>query len=464
MAKTVRKVKKQVQGTIPPAIKKLNRRVAAYARVSTDSEQQQTSIEAQKDYYVKMIDFRLDWSFAGLYVDDGISGTRIEHRDGFNKMMQDALNGKIDLIVTKSISRFARNTVDSLSAIRKLKEHNVEIFFEKENIWTFDSKCELILTILSSVAQEESRSISENITWGKRKRFADGEYAVPYGRFLGYDRGMMINEAEAIIVKKIYYLFLLGMTACQISKILTDQGIPTPGGKKNWSLSTVQSILTNEKYKGDALLQKSFTVDFMSKKTKVNEGELPKYYVTGGHTPIILPPLHEYVQAELLRRANYEQGRYTGIRPFLGRIMCENCGSAFRYSSWHSTTYNDWVWEYSSRWRGKKCGAIHIYDDQFQTLLREALQSEISKRENITETVSIYLQGLPDMTTERFQQCLVATGQFANKPAADVQLSQADAILAIKTIHIGKQRKMKITLLDDSEIIIDVPPYTPRKR
>lgn len=167
MAKTVRKVKNQVQGTLPPAIKKLNRRVAAYARVSTDSEQQQTSIEAQKDYYVKMIDFRLDWSFAGLYVDDGISGTRIEHRDGFNLMMQDALDGKIDLIVTKSISRFARNTVDSLSAIRKLKEHNVEIFFEKENIWTFDSKCELILTILSSVAQEESRSISENITWEK---------------------------------------------------------------------------------------------------------------------------------------------------------------------------------------------------------------------------------------------------------------------------------------------------------
>ena len=154
---------------------------------------------------VQRIDSRLDWTFAGLYVDNGISGTRTEHRKGFKQMMQDALDGKIDLIVTKSISRFARNTVDSLSAIRQLKEHGVEIFFEKENIWTFDSKGELMLTILSSVAQEESRSISKNITWGKRKRFADGEYSIPYSRFLGYDRGMVINPSEAKIIKSIYF-------------------------------------------------------------------------------------------------------------------------------------------------------------------------------------------------------------------------------------------------------------------
>ena len=464
MAKTVRKVKHQLQGTIPPIIKKLNLRVAAYARVSTNSAQQHTSIEAQKDYYAKMIGFRLDWSFAGLYIDNGISGTRTEHRDGFNQMIQDALDGKIDLIVTKSISRFARNTVDSLSAIRKLKEHNVEVFFEKENIWTFDSKCELILTILSSVAQEESRSISENITWGKRKRFADGEYAVPYGRFLGYDRGMVINEDEAVVIKKIYYMFLLGMSAYQISKTLTEQGIPTPGGKKKWSITVVKSILSNEKYKGDALIQKSFTVDFISKKQKKNEGELPKYYVTGGHSPIIPPPLHEYIQAELLRRANFEHGRYSGVHPFLGRIMCDNCGAAFRLSSWHSTTYNDWVWECSSRWRGKKCGAIHIYDDQFQTLLKQTMQSEINKRKDIINAVRFHLKSLSDMTTKRRQQCLDAIARFANKPATNVQLSQVDAILAIKTIHIGKHRKMKITLLDDTAIIVDVPPYTPRRR
>ena len=212
MAKTVKKLTRPQMVSLPSVAKQLNRRVAAYARVSTGSEQQQSSIEAQQDYYIKLIDFRLDWTFAGLYIDDGVSGTRTEHREGFNQMIQDALAGKIDLIVTKSISRFARNTVDSLSTIRLLKEHGVEIFFEKENIWTFDSKGELMLTILSSVAQEESRSISENITWGKRKRFADGEYAVAYGRFLGYDRGMIINQTEAVIIKKIYFLFLLGMS------------------------------------------------------------------------------------------------------------------------------------------------------------------------------------------------------------------------------------------------------------
>ena len=262
MARTVKKLTKPQSVVIPALTKQLNRRVAAYARVSTDSEQQQSSIEAQQDYYIKLIDSRLDWTFAGLYVDNGISGTRTEHRKGFKQMMQDALDGKIDLIVTKSISRFARNTVDSLSAIRQLKEHGVEIFFEKENIWTFDSKGELMLTILSSVAQEESRSISKNITWGKRKRFADGEYSIPYSRFLGYDRGMVINPSEAKIIKSIYFFFLLGMSAYQIANLLTDQGIPTPGGKKKWSHGVIISILTNEKYKGDALIQKNFTVDF----------------------------------------------------------------------------------------------------------------------------------------------------------------------------------------------------------
>ena len=216
MAKTVKKLTRPQMVSLPSVAKQLNRRVAAYARVSTGSEQQQSSIEAQQDYYIKLIDFRLDWTFAGLYIDDGVSGTRTEHREGFNQMIQDALAGKIDLIVTKSISRFARNTVDSLTTVRQLKEKGVEIFFEKENIWTFDSKGELMLTILSSVAQEESRSISENITWGKRKRFADGEYAVAYGRFLGYDRGMIINQTEAVIIKKIYFLFLLGMSSYQI--------------------------------------------------------------------------------------------------------------------------------------------------------------------------------------------------------------------------------------------------------
>ena len=165
------------------------RRVAAYARVSTDSEEQLTSYEAQVDYYTNYIQKNPTWEYAGLYADEGISATNSKHRDAFNRMISDALSGKIDLIVTKSVSRFARNTVDSLTTVRKLKEKGIEVYFEKENIYTLDSKGELLITFMSSLAQEESRSISENVTWGQRKRFADGKVSLPYKHFLGYKRG-----------------------------------------------------------------------------------------------------------------------------------------------------------------------------------------------------------------------------------------------------------------------------------
>ncbi|GHV24220.1 hypothetical protein FACS189465_1080 [Clostridia bacterium] len=184
------------------------RKVAAYARVSTDNEEQQTSYEAQVDYYTNHIKNKSEWEFAGIYTDEGISATNTKNRDGFNQMVKDALDGKIDLIITKSVSRFARNTVDSLTTIRKLKENGVECYFEKEQIWTFDGKGELLLTIMSSLAQEESRSISENVTWGQRKRFADGKISLPYGNFLGYEKGEdgvpKVIEEEAKTVKLIY--------------------------------------------------------------------------------------------------------------------------------------------------------------------------------------------------------------------------------------------------------------------
>ena len=200
-------------------------------------------------------------------------------------MITDALAGKIDLIVTKSVSRFARNTVDSLVTVRKLKERGVEIFFEKENIWTLDSKGELLITIMSSLAQEESRSISENVTWGQRKRFSDGKVSMPYKHFLGYEKGEngqpVVNEKEAVIVRLIFRLFLEGKTPAGICRHLDANSIPTPSGKQKWSQTTINSILRNEKYKGDALLQKRFTVDFLTKRMKTNTGEVPQFYVEG---------------------------------------------------------------------------------------------------------------------------------------------------------------------------------------
>lgn len=315
------------------------RRVAAYARVSTEAEEQASSYDAQIDYYTRYIQSRSDWQFAGMYADEGITGTNTLHREGFKTMISDALAGKIDLILTKSVSRFARNTVDTLTHVCRLKDAGVEVYFEKENIWTLDSKGELLITIMSSLAQEESRSISENVTWGHRKCFADSKVMVPYSSLLGYNKGddgnLAVDETQAPIVRRIYARFLEGATPQAIAKELANEGMPTPRGKTIWSASTIRSILSNEKYKGDALLQKSFTTDFLAKTIKVNEGEVPQYYVTGNHELIIEPATWDIVQAELARRS----GKGTAsTHPFAGKIICADCGGWFGRKVWHSTS------------------------------------------------------------------------------------------------------------------------------
>ena len=308
------------------------RKVAGYARVSTDYEEQITSYEAQVDHYTNYIQSRDDWEFVKVYTDAGISATNTRHREGFNQMVEDALAGKIDLIITKSVSRFARNTVDSLTTVRKLKEKGIEVYFEKEGIYTLDSKGELLITIMSSLAQEESRSISENVTWGQRKRFADGKVSLPYSHFLGYKKGEdglpEIVPEEAEIVRFIYRSYMNGQTSYAIAKTLTERHIPTPAGKENWRQSTIESILTNEKYKGSALLQKKFTTDFLTKKTKINEGEVPQYYIEESHEPIISPEDFEEVQAEFTRRKKLGR-KYSGSTMFSAKLVCGDCGHFF---------------------------------------------------------------------------------------------------------------------------------------
>jgi len=351
--------------TALPTASIAKRRTAGYARVSTDSDEQFTSYEAQIDYYTKFIQARDDWEFVGVYTDEGISATNTKHRDGFNQMVQDALDGKIDLIVTKSVSRFARNTVDSLTTVRKLKEHGTEIYFEKENIFTFDSKGELLITIMSSLAQEESRSISENVTWGQRKRFADGKVSMPYKQFLGYEKGAdgtpVINEEEAAIVRLIYTLFLEGKTPAGICRYLDAQGVPTPSGKQKWSQTTVNSMLANEKYKGDALLQKKFTVDFLMKKMKPNEGEVPQYYVEHSHEAIINPVEWDMVQAEIARRKTLGRA-YSGNSVFSSKLVCGDCGGFYGQKIWHSTdSYRKVIWRCNRKFKGeKKCATPHL--------------------------------------------------------------------------------------------------------
>ena len=345
------------------------RKVAAYARVSTDSDEQLNSYGAQIEYYRSFIMAHEDWEFVGIYTDEGISGTSTARRAGFNQMIADALAGKIDLIVTKSVSRFARNTVDSLTIIRQLRENGVEVYFEKEAIWTFDSKGELLITIMSSLAQEESRSISENITWGKRKRFADGQVSVGYSKFLGYNRGeeggMVVDEEGAQIVLLIYRLFVQGLSKVAIARYLTDKSIPTPTGKTEWQSTVIGSILSNEKYRGDALLQKMFTIDFLKKKMKINEGEVPRYYIHEDHEAIVDPVEFELVQTELSVRNAF--GKYYRYKyPFSGKLICGNCGEYYGSKLWHSTDqYRERMWQCNNRFRkGSTCRMPALSNDE----------------------------------------------------------------------------------------------------
>lgn len=395
MAKTVTTIPATISRfTSSPINANKKRRTAGYARVSTDSDEQFTSYEAQVDYYTNYIKGRDDWEFVEVYTDEGITGTNTKHREGFKRMIADALAGRIDLIVTKSIRRFARNTVDSLTTVRQLKEKGVEIYFEKENIWTLDSKGELLITIMSSLAQEESRSISENCTWGQRKRFADGKVTVPFNRFLGYDRGedgnLIINPEQAATVKRIYSLFLQGMTPFGIASKMTADGVLSPGGKERWNAGAVRSILTNEKYRGDALLQKSYTVDFLTKKKKVNQGEIPQYYVKNNHPAIITRDVFDMVQRELARR-DQSRGRRSGVHLFSGRIKCGQCGNWYGSKVWHSTDkYRRTIWRCNHKFKNEEiCTTPHLTDEEIQDFYLSALRKLLADKDEIITTFEI---------------------------------------------------------------------------
>ena len=377
-----------MQSAAAPTGAERKRRVAAYARVSTEQEQQQSSYEAQVSYYTNYIKSREDWEYVRVYADEGISGLNTRGREGFKAMVADALAGKIDLIITKSVSRFARNTVDSLTTIRELKEHGVECYFEKENIWTFDSKGELLLTIMSSIAQEESRSISENVRWGKRKSMQDGKVYVAYASFIGYDRGpnggLVVNEEQAVIIRRIFSMFLRGYTCSQIADSLTEDGIPTATGKKKWHRDGVYSILTNEKYKGDALLQKSYIVDFLTKKVKINRGEIQQYYVKDDHEAIIEPEVFDHVQRII---SVFGTGtKRSRVSILSGKVCCGDCGGYFGQKVWHSNDkYRKVIWRCNRKYEkgSKRCKSPHLTEEEVKSLFVCAMNKLIEGRDDI---------------------------------------------------------------------------------
>ena len=339
------------------------------------------------------------------------------------------MDGKIDLIITKSISRFARNTVDSLTTVRALKEKGVEVFFEKENIYTLDSKGELLITIMSSLAQEESRSISENVTWGMRKRFADGKVSMPYKVFLGYRKGANgqpeIVPEEAELVVYIYDLFLEGKSPSFIARQLTAEGIMTLSGKARWTPNRIENVLTNEKYKGDALLQKKFTVDFLTKKTKVNEGEVPQYYVEGSHPAIIPPEKFDAVQAEMQRRKANPHRFYTP-HGFSGYIFCEDCGGLYGSKTWHSTDcYKKVVWQCNAKYKHEKlCQTPLVHTEEMQAAFVQAINRVVGSKAEIIDLCEKALNRQEELDNlskqiSKLQAELNVVSELMQRPAPD---------------------------------------------
>ena len=321
-------------------------------------------------------------------------------------MVSDAKAGKINLILTKSISRFARNTVDTLQTVRELKALGVEVIFEKENIRTLDKQCEVLLTIMSSLTQEESRSISENVRWGQQRSMQEGKVTMAYKHFLGYRKGgngrPEIVPEEAEIVREIYRMFLEGVTIRNIARSLTERQIPTPAGKTIWSVSTVKSILSNEKYKGDALRQKTYTVDYLSKTVRKNNGEQKQYYIRNSHPAIIDADTFELVQQELARRSA-DRTRLCNNSPLTGKIICGECGGYFGHKVSHGKDkYRKDVWYCNRKYDSAAgCRTPIIQEEDLRRSYLAALSGTLARKAAYLATCREKLAGLENLSALR---------------------------------------------------------------
>ncbi len=404
-------------------------KVAAYCRVSTDDKEQKTSYEAQIQYYTNKINKNPDWQMAGIFADEGITGTQAKKRPEFLKMIRLCRQRKIDIILTKSLSRFARNTVDSLKYIRELKELGIAVISEKENINTLTAESEMLITIMSCFAQAESESISKNVSWGVRQSFKNGNVPIKYKTLLGYKKGAdglpEIVPEEAEIVRLIYRSYLDGMSLKQIADTLNSRGLRTKHKNAAWQIEIVKSILVNEKYSGDALLQKTYVTDCITKKTRKNNGELPMYLVKNHHEPIISRADFNRVQEEMARRSakrviadkltKTEQGKYSAKYALSELLICGECGEHYRRVTWTAKGFKEIKWRCVSRiqYGKKKCHSSPTVDEQ---ALHRAIVSAVNEfctvkddvakalRESITEVLDPTQNGSVQAAQQRIDE------------------------------------------------------------
>ena len=387
----------------PEAISSSKRqlRVAAYCRVSTDDEEQLTSYEAQKNYYTDKIMTNKEWTMAGIFADEGITGTSARKRPEFLRMIRQCKQGKIDIVLTKSISRFARNTVDCLNYVRALKELGIAVIFEKENMNTLEIDSEILITMLGAFAQSESESISANVRWGIRQAMKEGKAAINYRYFYGYRKGEdgrpEIIPEQAEIVRKIYDLFLSGTPIRGILEYLNVNSIPNISGELQWAKNAVNSILTNEKYCGDVLLQKTYIDDCINKKVKKNTGQLPMYLVQNHHEGIISRETFDAAQAELARRsagkspskknAPTGRSRYSSKYALSDRLYCGECGTRYQRCTWRNRDGSKRiVWRCVSRvdYGNKYChGSPTLDEEPLHRAILAAINSTVKDKDNI---------------------------------------------------------------------------------
>jgi DNA invertase Pin-like site-specific DNA recombinase len=399
--------------------------VAAYARVSTNHLEQEDSLERQTAHYTEKITGNPDWKFAGIYADPGITGTRADKRPEFQRLIADCRYGKVKRVLVKSISRFARNTVDALNYIRELKELGIGIFFENEQIDTLSTGGEVLITVLAAMAEQESRNMSTNIKWAFRKKFQDGEIMLNYKFFLGYTRdenkNLVIVPEEAKVVRRIYREFLSGKSLNDIAKGLTADGIATPAHKKQWRVTTVQGILTNEKYYGAAFLGKTCKMDVLSKK-RIDSDEI--YYVENSHPAIIDKATWDIAQAEMKKRQEYRtgtktcNGKYSSKYPFSKRLTCGECGLPLRR---HAQTIKrvytrTWVCPTHKLKGYDYCKQKYVTEEAVERAFVKALKELIGDIGDIKKILKgNIIESLDDSIPERLERVQIETEDLQTK-------------------------------------------------
>lgn len=422
------------------------KRVAAYCRVSTDEEEQESSFENQVAYYTKKINENPAWQMVGIFADEGISGTQTKKRKEFLKLMRLCEEGKVDLILVKSVSRFARNTLDSLNYVRKLKEKNIAVEFESEGINSLEASNEIIFTLYSSFAQAESETISKNITWSLRNGYKEGKVFMSCDGIMGYrmgeNREWLIEPEQARVIKLIDMAFLSGMSLGQIKKLLESNGIKSPRGVDTWQTGTIKRLLKSEKYLGDVLLQKTFVENALTHKARPNRGELPQYYVKDHHPAIRSREIGYLIKAEFARRnamtskdttKNIRKGRYNGLYALSTLLVCGECGTLYRRVTWSKNGRKKIVWRCINRLTNGPEFCKHspsLEEGQLHNAILRAMNHYIDNRDELRwllkESINEAVKAEPSNRIEEIEEQIQSLEQSVLNLAELLSMSSAE--------------------------------------